>query len=655
MKSSMYPKIALSNIKKNARVYIPYIITCIFTVSMFSIMKSLSVNDDVASISTSVSEVLGFGNGVMAVFSFIFLFYTNSFLMKKRKKEFGLFNILGMEKKHISLISAYENLFCAAFGIGGGLGISFLLEKFMYMLLAKIIGVSTVPKYNFSPDAFKITILFFSVLFVCIYINSVRIIYRTKTIELLKSDHSGEREPKARWIIAAAGLICLGTGYWLALSVENAAAAITMFFSAVIRVIAGTYMLFTAGSIALLKILKKNKGYYYKTSRFISVSGMIYRMKQNAVGLSNICILSTMVLVVVSTTVSLLAGVDSVVRNRCSDDFVINADYSIENLEETIRKFAEDEDVEIKKLQKYNSLTFAGIREESSIRVIFDKNYDDFSKICIISAFTAEDYRKMTGFDVSPAENEVYIFCNRGKITGSSLSIGDTEFSIKGEIKEIIRNGAAEKNVAETIYLVVSDYTVLERLCEIQKNAYGDNASVINTCINFSTDASEERQLALYDRILEFDTAQDKYMLSDNYIATRRGEYELTGGLFFIGIFLGLMFAVATVIIIYYKQISEGMDDRGRFEILQKVGMNRSEIKKSINSQVLTVFFLPLCLAGIHIIFAFPMIRKILLAIGLTDTPLFIRCTILCFAVFAVLYAIVYAMTSRTYYRIVSE
>lgn len=655
MKSSMYPKIALSNIKKNARVYIPYIITCIFTVSMFSIMKSLSVNDDVASISTSVSEVLGFGNGVMAVFSFIFLFYTNSFLMKKRKKEFGLFNILGMEKKHISLISAYENLFCAAFGIGGGLGISFLLEKFMYMLLAKIIGVSTVPKYNFSPDAFKITILFFSVLFVCIYINSVRIIYRTKTIELLKSDHSGEREPKARWIIAAAGLICLGAGYWLALSVENAVAAITMFFAAVILVISGTYMLFTTGSIALLKILKKNKGYYYKTSRFISVSGMIYRMKQNAVGLSNICILSTMVLVVISTTVSLLFGVESIAKSNCSDDFVIYADSSIEHLEETIRDFAEDEDVEIKKLQKYNSLTFSGVREESSIRVIFDKNYDDFSKICIISAFTAEDYRKMTGFDVSPAENEVYIFCNRGKITGSSLSIGDTEFSIKGEIKEIIRNGAAEKNVAETIYLVVSDYTVLERLCEIQKNAYGDNASVINTCINFSTDASEERQLALYDRILEFDTAQDKYMLSDNYIATRRGEYELTGGLFFIGIFLGLMFAVATVIIIYYKQISEGMDDRGRFEILQKVGMNRSEIKKSINSQVLTVFFLPLCVAGIHIIFAFPMVRKILLALGLTDTPLFIRCTILCFAVFAVLYAIVYTMTSRTYYRIVSE
>ena len=655
MKSSMYPKIALSNIKKNARVYIPYIITCIFTVSMFSIMKSLSVNDDVASISTSVSEVLGFGNGVMAVFSFIFLFYTNSFLMKKRKKEFGLFNILGMEKKHISLISAYENLFCAAIGIGGGLGISFLLEKFMYMLLAKIIGVSTVPKYHFSPDAFKITVLFFSVLFVCIYINSVRIIYRTKTIELLKSDHSGEREPKARWIIAAVGLICLGAGYWLALSVENAAAAITMFFAAVILVIAGTYMLFTTGSIALLKILKKNKGYYYKTSRFISVSGMIYRMKQNAVGLSNICILSTMVLVVVSTTVSLLAGVDSVVRNRCSDDFVINADYSIENLEETIRKFAEDEDVEIKKLQKYNSLTFAGIREESSIRVIFDKNYEDFSKICIISAFTAEDYSKMTGFDVSPAENEVYAFCNRRKITESSLSIGDMEFSIKGEIKEIIRNRAAETNIAETIYLVVSDDTVLKKLCDIQKNAHGDNASVINTCINFSTDASEERQLALYDRILEFDTAQDKYMLSDNLIATRRDAIQETGGLFFIGIFLGLMFASATVIIIYYKQISEGMDDRGRFEILQKVGMNRSEIKKSINSQVLTVFFLPLCLAGIHIIFAFPMVRKILLALGLTDTPLFIRCTILCFAVFAVLYAIVYAMTSRTYYRIVSE
>ena len=261
----------------------------------------------------------------------------------------------------------------------------------------------------------------------------------------------------------------------------------------------------------------------------------------------------------------------------------------------------------------------------------------------------------MTGFDVSPAENEVYAFCSRRKITESSLSIGDMEFSIKGEIKEIIRNRAAETNIAETIYLVVSDDTVLKKLCDIQKNAHGDNASVINTCINFSTDASEERQLALYDRILEFDTAQDKYMLSDNLIATRRDAIQETGGLFFIGIFLGLMFASATVIIIYYKQISEGMDDRGRFEILQKVGMNRSEIKKSINSQVLTVFFLPLCLAGIHIIFAFPMIRKILLAIGLTDTPLFIRCTILCFAVFAVLYAIVYAMTSRTYYRIVSE
>lgn len=666
MNSSFYPKLASSNIRKNARTYIPYIITCVLTIAMYYIMKSLSLNEGLENVQGgyTIKEILKLGNGVIAIFSCIFLFYTNSFLTKNRKKEFGLFNILGMEKRHISKVIGYESIFVTLISFAGGLITGILLDKLMYMLILKIMNSEISLGFYISKDAIISTIILFGILFFLIFLNSLRMIHLSKPIELLKGGNTGEKEPKAKWFLALLGVICLGTGYYIAVTVKNPISALILFFVAVILVIVGTYLIFTAGSIALLKILKKNKRYYYKTNHFISVSGMMYRMKQNAVGLANICILATMVLTTVSPTVSMVVGVEDIILQRypyqLSFDAYRTSRDKFQEIVDIVNETAESESIEITEQVVYSSLQFSALYTGGD--EFFFSDTDDISMLDYVynlNFITAEDYSSYINEEVTLNDDEVIFWSNRTQYNNDSFKLFDKTYNIIKHTDNYINNGLMSSDICPTFGIVVKDMTIIENLQKEQEKIYGGASSLIVSYCQINTDGDAEEQIRLHDKIWE---KMEKY-IHDNDIsyytecreAQRDSAYGLYGGLFFLGIFLSVLFTIAAVLIIYYKQISEGYDDKKRFEIMQKVGMTEQEVKKSIHSQVLTVFFLPLITAGIHTAFAFPLIKKILAMLQLTNTKLYAVCTIVSLLIFAVVYGIIYLLTAKVYYKIVKK
>lgn len=664
---SLYPKLALTNIRKNSRTYVPYIITCILTIAMYYIMKSLSMNDGLSGVQGgyAIQEILGLGNYVIAIFSCIFLFYTNSFLMKNRKKEFGLFNILGMEKRHIAKVIGYESFFVALISFIGGLGVGILLDKLMYLVLLKLINAEVSLGFYISKDVIFNTLILFGILFFLIFLNSLRMIHLSKPIELLKGGNTGEKEPKAKWILALLGVICLGTAYYIAVTVKNPLNALTLFFVAVVLVIVGTYFLFTAGSIALLKILKSNKRYYYKTNHFISVSGMMYRMKQNAVGLANICILATMVLTTVSPTVSMVVGVEDILLQRYPYQLEFNAyqpdEEKYQGIVDIVHETAKEEDIKIMKEVVYSSLQFSALYEGGD-EFRMSSDTDDMSMLEYVynlNFITAEDYSEYINKTVTLNDNEVIFWTNRTEYKNDSFRLFDKTYNIVEHTNSYIENGLMSADICSTFGIVVKDMSVIEDLQKEQAKVYGGASSHIIAHCQIDTNADAEGQFRLYDKILE----KMKKYVQDNDITyytecrekERSSSYSLYGGLFFLGMFLSILFTIAAVLIIYYKQISEGYDDKKRFEIMQKVGMTEQEVKKSIHSQVLTVFFLPLITAGIHTAFAFPLVKKILAMMQLTNTNLYIICTVASFAVFALVYGIIYSLTAKVYYKIVQR
>ncbi len=668
MNSRFYPKLAASNIRKNARTYIPYIITCIITVAMYYIMKSLSLNEGLEKVKggESVKSILSLGSGVIAIFSCIFLFYTNSFLTKNRKKEFGLFNILGMEKRHISKVIGYESIYVTIISLAGGFLVGILLDKLMYMIILKILKAEIPLGFYISKEAIISTLILFSILFFLIFLNSLRMIHLSKPIELLKGGNTGEKEPKAKWFLALLGVICLGTGYYIALTVKNPVKALTLFFVAVLLVIFGTYMIFTAGSIALLKILKKNKRYYYKTNHFINVSGMMYRMKQNAVGLANICILATMVLTTVSPTVSMVTGVEDIILQRYPYQLEFNA-YStdkkkFDGIVDIVNKTADEENIKIKERVVYSSLQFSALYTGGDEFFFGDTNdISMLDNIYNLNFITAEDYSNYIDEKITLNDNEVIFYSDSVKYDNDSFKLFDKTYNIIKHTDKYLNVGLMSADICPTFGIVVKDMATIEYLQEEQKKIYEEHGYPSNIVSHYqiNTNGNTDEQIRLHDKIWE---KMSPYVQDNDiayHIECREAErdfaYGLYGGLFFLGMFLSVLFTIAAVLIIYYKQISEGYDDKKRFEIMQKVGMTEQEVKKSIHSQVLTVFFLPLITAGIHTAFAFPLIKKILAMMMLTDTRLYILCTVTSFLVFAVVYGIIYMLTAKVYYKIVRK
>lgn len=656
MSRFFYPKLAITNIRNNSKTYIPYILTCIGTIMMYYILYALSVDDALKSMYGGMytQQMLILGTGVIAIFAAIFLLYTNSFLMKRRKKEFGLFNILGMEKKHISRIMFYETFFIAIGTLIFGILFGILFSKLVLLILLKILQFDVKFGFSVSYRAINATLILFGIIFIAILLNNLRQIHLSKPIELLKGGQTGEKEPKTKWLLSLIGFISLGAGYYIAISTKDPIAAMYMFFVAVILVIIGTFCLFTAGSIMILKILRKNKKYYYKTKHFISVSGMIYRMKQNAAGLANICILSTMVLVMISSTVSLYIGMEDIVRSRYPRNIMLTCRVYETGIKESYNKVIDEtlekHNLELKNKVDYRFISFSSKIDKSEIILTDESSYNNSRLIYVVPL---EDYNDLIDDKIELKDNEVLMYSNRDAFIGDSVNILGKEYSIKEHLQEFFNDGSSGMNVLSSHYIITNDMNMMDNLLVEVNKVDKRFETNMEYYLGFDLDANQEENMAVYNDLVERLNQENLTYYIDSSAGAKEEFYGIYGGLFFLGIFLGLLFIMATVLIMYYKQISEGYDDKERFEIMQKVGMSHSEIKGSIRSQVLTVFFLPIITAAIHIAFAFPIITRVLAIINLTNTNLFAICTVASILIFTIFYAIVYTLTAKTYYKIV--
>ena len=642
MNNFIYEKLAVTNLKNNRKTYVPYIFTGVLTVMMFYIIDALSRGKGITQ--DTLKICLQYATGVIVVFAVIFLFYTNSFLIKRRKKEIGVYNILGMGKRHIARMMAVETILTAGISILGGLVFGIIFGKLMYLLLLKILHNSVDMQFSVNGTAIVRTAILFAGIFLLTYLYNILQIQLVNPVELLHGGNQGEKEPKSRWLLVIVGVAALGNGYWIALTTEAPLEALLKFFVAVVCVIIGTYALFIAGSIVVLKILRKNKAYYYNPKHFTSVSGMIYRMKQNGAGLANICVLSTMVLVMVSTTVSLYAGMEDILDSRFPRDVSIVCNEADTNKEETLQRLIKEQcekaGVKITDRVRYRYGSMNAVLKGNNLEKV-EQYYPD-NHFYYVEMITQEEYNRIEKQNVSLKEQEILTYTTNGKCGKKQINIAGQNYQVKKELPEMTSQPKSTAEIYKTLYIVFANAEQIER---IEPFSYADKFNLKGDD-GKQKEALEQIQNEFYEKIP--DGTMESRMLS------RSSFYELYGGLFFIGIYLGSMFIMATVLIIYYKQISEGYDDRERYQIMQKVGMSKKEVKRSIRSQVLSVFFLPLVVAVIHVAVAFKVMTKILGVLNLTNVSLFAVCTIITIAVFAVFYIIVYSITAKEYYRIVN-
>ena len=667
MRHHLYLRLAVGNIKNNRRFYLPFLFTAALTVVCFFIMSSIGVNQTLPGGNT-VQIVMHMGVIIVGLFSVIFLYYTNSFLIKRRKKELGLYNILGLEKRHIAAVLTLETVLSALLSIGSGLIIGVLLDRLMFLVLRNLLAFDVTMTYAFHWQSVTWTVIVFAAIFLLLLLANLVQVGRAKPIELLRGGQVGEKEPRVKWPLVVIGLLALGSGYYIAVTTESVIAALGLFFVAVVLVIIGTYCLFLAGSIAVLKVMKRNKGYYYKVRHFVSVSGMLYRMKQNAVGLANICILSTMVLVTVSTTVSLYGGVTNILERR----FPYDIDTQFYNAAEPVKDYvrtALNEEVEaaglaVTETTDYETLTIALVMDGNTL--IADNSSENYSQGAYIQIFTREGYAAVTGYQAGElGEHEVAVYVQDGMLPESFNLMGE-DYTVKEWMTVAPEDGELAGFLGNTFYIVVRDDVVLERIYQAQLAANGENyyASSMDWEFSVNLSGTEVQKAALADRFqARFETNQltlnDGSSYPIEWVSTVRQDnisdaYSLYGSFLFLGILLGLLFLMATVLIIYYKQIIEGYDDRARYQIMRQVGMDKKLISSSVRSQVLTMFLLPLGMAAVHLCFAFPLLTRVLKALMLDNVSVFFWCTLITFAAFVVVYVLVYAITARVYYRTVS-
>lgn len=630
MNSRIYSRLAVSNIKNNRKTYVPFIFTSILTVMMYYIIDALAGNDSIEI--TNVITVLRMGCGVMVVFSVIFLFYTNSFLIKRRKKEIAVYNILGMGKGHIGKMLTVETLIVGGISIAGGIAGGMAFGKLMHLLLIRIIHYDVGMEFHISVQSVSDTVILFAFIFFLTWFYNLFQIRLANPIELLRGGSAGEKEPKTKVILALIGVVTMAAGYYLAVSTKNPLEAINTFFVAVILVIIGTYALFLAGSIALLKLLRKQKKFYYKPNHFVSVSGMIYRMKQNAVGLANICILSTIVLVMISSTVSLYVGMDDVMAHQYPNDYQMTLYEASQEKIDKANKLIEEE------------LDRGGLKKEGETAchygtaVLISQGGNKFTTsengtysprdLTELYVIPQEDYQKLENTSTSLKENEVIIYTTAENYGRDSIQIDGRKFQVTEELDDFVLEEKNQSRVAPGMYMIVANDEVAMQLDSLKSGLRYD--------IDFDMTGSDEEKAVVEEKIADRITEE----LPGTYFTSRQAGTEsffgFYGCLFFIGMYLGFMFLVATVLIIYYKQISEGLDDRERYVIMQKVGMDKREIRRAIRSQILIVFFLPLLFSILHIIVAFNVITKLLGVFGLFNTGLFVLCTVATVLIFAV-------------------
>lgn len=682
MRGSFYLKLAKDGMSKNRKLYLPYILTCICMVMMFYIVCYLAVGADFQKVygGETVQMVIGLGVSVIAIFSLIFLYYTNSFLIRRRQKEFGLYNILGMGKRSLIKLLVCENLIMSSVSIVAGLVLGILFSKLAEMAAMKMLGGDIGFDIHVAVAPVLYTVVLFVLIFLLIMMRMLYAILRLRPVELLRSESIGERPPKTNWVLALIGLAVMAVAYYLAVSIEDPMTAMMTFLIAVIMVIVATYLLFIAGSVALCRALQKNKKYYYKTNHFVSLSSMVYRMKRNGAGLASICILSTMMLVTISSTVCLYAQNENAIAARYPHDISVqisagggtmfdsgDMNLYISAVDEVLAEYGQIP----QNAEQYRSYTVSAMQsgEEILLDVYgLEASGDwDYGKAVSVNMIPLEDYNRLTGANRELKEGEVLYYPYNMNYDGDTLSMEHFGTWKAERLKSSPVNLAeATVDLLGTLFVVVRDTSVIDKAYQYEielteKNNEG-YVPLMSQYYDFDLGYDEDMQIEiyndLYDRIAQISTeSQEQASIMVESRAQGRGDIiALYGGLFFLGMLLGAVFLFGTVLIIYYKQISEGYEDQGRFGILMKVGMTRREVKKSINSQVLTVFFLPLLVAGLHLGFAFPLISKILGLMATGGTVKFlINVTIGCYLIFAFFYVVVYMVTSRNYYTIVNS
>lgn len=677
MRKGFYRKLAWTGIRKNKRLYIPYMLTCMGMVMMCYIVSFLGSSPTFANIpgGTTMQGFLGLGFGVLCVFALIFLFYTNSFLIRRRKKEFGLYNILGMGKRNLALVLCWETLIIAGITLFSGLFFGILFSKFVELGMVKILGGTASFTFSVGFSSLYQTVIVFLVIFALILLNALRQIHMTNPIELLHSENAGEKPPKANWLVAVLGAVILAAAYYLAVSIEDPISAMIWFFVAVVMVIVASYLLFIAGSVALCRLLQKKKSYYYKTNHFVSISSMVYRMKRNGAGLASICILCTMVLVMVSSTVCLYIGAEDSLRTRYPRNINLNATVSsLEMLnsdyKEQVKALAEEVSREHgaapENTLDYRYADFGGYLQGNTLMLELPDSVNHLSEVTNmwqVFVVPLEDYNRLMGTEETLVPGEAMVFTTKEQqYTQPTIAFGDgAPLTVKKQAESFVDNGVDAMQIIPTMYLFVPNFDEIVRPLMETENGTG-NVVNLRWSYGFDLSCDDDTQIQIHEQLssslsqMEDGIGEGKFfhVLLEGVAKERAGFYGLYGGLFFLGILLGIVFIFAAVLIIYYKQVSEGYEDQARFAIMQKVGMTKKEIRRSINSQILTVFFLPLITAGVHLAFAFPLIRKLLLLFNLTNGQLLLLVTAGCYLIFALFYVLVYRVTSRSYFSIVS-
>lgn len=688
MKMTFYPKMAWMGIRKNSRMYVPYLLTCTGMIAMYYIMAFLAFSNVLLKVEGGeiLNSIMGLGSIVIGVFALIFLFYTNSFLIRRRKKEFGLYNILGMGKANLAHVLIWENVMSFLISLGGGLTVGILLSKFSELCLLKLVHMETGFSMQIDWEALCKTVTLFAVIFLLLLLNALRQVRLANPIELLHSEQVGEKPPRANWILAIAGAVILAGAYYIAVSIEDPITAMVWFFVAVVMVIVATYLLFIAGSVTLCRILQRKKKYYYKTQHFISVSSMMYRMKRNGAGLASICILGTMVLVMLSSTICMYVGSEDALR----DLYPRNIDVTVETYDsdglwsgicEDLAKQAEDaakaSGQEPENIMNYKTAAIAGsvIGDQISLSKTEMEQYniDSYSDLWEFYVVSLDEYNRVMGTEETLKEDEAIICTTKAPYKEDTIAIqGGKTYKIKKEVKEFAPVPSDAMTIFSSMFLIVPDFdawvqeteALLAAIPPEEISIMLDSKIEYVWVYGYDLDCADETQNQIINRLGESVSAYTEthpeadgevYTVYSGGVATARESfYTLYGGIFFLGIMLGIVFVFAAVLIVYYKQISEGYEDQSRFEIMQKVGMTKREIRKSINSQMLTVFFLPLVTAGVHLAFAFPLIYKLIQLFGIDNLQLLICAAGICFVIFGLFYVLVYRLTSEAYYSIVS-
>ena len=652
-----YWKLAFTNLGRNRRVYLPYLLSSVGIIMMFYSISALGQGIDEEALygGSTVASMMGLGVFVIGLFAVLFLFYTNSFIIKRRKKELGLYNILGMEKRHIAHILFRETLLIAVCSLALGLGLGIVFSRVLFWLLGLLLGTNLAVAFVIPVSAITSTLGLFGLIFLLTLCYNLLQVKLSKPIELLHGGETGEREPKAHWFLAVLGALLLGTGYTMAVTIQDPLSALVFFFVAVILVILGTYLLFITGITAMLKLLKKNKRFYYKTNHFTALSGMLFRMKQNAAGLASICVLFTALLVTVSTTFSLYTSMDGLLRARYPRNVLVSVCDANQEAKDMVRSAVNQKSQELG-LALENVVDREGWNITTA-RVGNTLHTQEVSlETCaVVNIFTQSEFERFSGQQVDLAENQVLLFDPANTFPEEdTLHIDDKTYQIVPS-DYVMPEASTLAQIYEMYYLVVRDETVVENILAPS----GSDTFPIYS-YDFDVAGGDPEDIAALREALgtvDFSGPGVEYeaLLFEDSATSRQGFMNLYGGLFFLGLFLGVLFLLGTALIIYYKQVSEGYDDARRFTIMQKVGMSHKEVKQSIHSQILLVFFLPLLMAVIHLAFAFPMLEKILLVMGLANTPLIVLSTLGCVLVFAVAYLIIYALTARTYTHIVES